>query len=115
MPPIRICPEMIDCMGGFNSLNYQRFLDKCVTAFKFLRNHSKYIMNLCYLMIHSEIEDLPDKDSENILNQMYQKFLPDIKESAEVGVQFKKLIEESITAFFAKMFDKLHDFAQMIK
>jgi len=27
-PPIRICKEMINAMGGFNSDNYQRFVDK---------------------------------------------------------------------------------------
>ena len=66
-------------------------------------------------MIHSEIEDLPAEESSEILEQMYQKFLPDIKDSAEIDKEFQNLIEESITAFFAKVFDKFHEFGQMWK
>lgn len=28
MPPIRICKEMIECMGGFESKNYKKFIEK---------------------------------------------------------------------------------------
>lgn len=66
-------------------------------------------------MIHAEITDLPAEDSEEILNQMYQKFLPDVKDSAEIDRDFQKLIQESITAFFAKVFDKIHTIGQMLK
>lgn len=112
MPPIRICFEMIQCMGGFKSPNYEKFLNKCVTAFKFLRNHAKYILNLFHLMIHAEIEDLKAEQSEEILNQMYQKFLPEIKDLEVVEKEFSKLIKESITAFFARVFDISHNIAQ---
>lgn len=66
-------------------------------------------------MIHAEITDLPAEDSEEILNQMYQKFLPEIKDPVIVDRAFSTLIKESINAFFAKVFDEIHKFAQYIK
>ena len=73
-PPVKICKEMVTCMGD----RYQYFEDKCVEAFKYLRNHSKYIMNLFYLMIHAGIKDLPANQADKILLQIYDKFLPNI-------------------------------------
>jgi phosphatidylinositol 3-kinase len=115
MPPIRIWYEMIECMGGFKSHHYQKFLDKWVNAFRFLRNHSKYILNLFYLMIHAEIADLPAEDSEDILNRMYQKFFPEIKDPVEVDKEFSTLIKNSINSFFAKAFEVIHKYAQILK
>ena len=115
MPPIRICVEMIECMGGFESKGYKKFIEKCVIAFKFLRTYSKYILDLLYLMIHAEIDGLPADDSEEILNQIYQKFLPEIKDAQVVEEEFIKLITESINSFFARVFDIGHNISQMLK
>lgn len=110
-PPIRICPEMIECMGGDKSLNYKRFVDKCVAAFKYLRNHSKYILNLFHLMIHAGIGDLPAEQSEKILTKMYEKFLPHIKDQEAVEKEFSGFIRESVRAFFVKITEEIHKWA----
>jgi len=102
-------------MGGFDSKNYKNFLNKCVIAFRYLRDHSKYILNLFHLMIHAEITDLPAEESDEILNQMSQKFLPEIKDPKMVDEEFSKLIKNSINAVFAKVFDILHNYAMLLK
>lgn len=114
-PPIRICKEMILCMGGFDSDHYKRFVDKCVVAFKFLRNHSKYILNLFHLMIHAGIKDLPADQSEKILLKMYEKFLPHIRDQETVEREFSSFIRESVKAFFVQVMEKFHVWAQYFK
>jgi phosphatidylinositol 3-kinase len=114
-PPIRICKEMINAMDGPNKPNYKRFVDKCVTAFKYLRNHSKYIFNLFHLMIHAGIGDLPANDAENILVKMYEKFLPHIRDQETVEKEFSSFIRESANAFFPKFMEKVHVWAQYWK
>ena len=32
-PPVKLCKEMIDAMGGVQSVHYQRFKSFCFTAF----------------------------------------------------------------------------------
>merc|ERR1712144_72313 len=56
--PMRICKEMVEGMGGNNSLGYQSFRSKCCQAYKILRRHAKLIINLLYLMTDSGIKDL---------------------------------------------------------
>lgn len=66
-------------------------------------------------MIHAEIDGLPSDNPEEILNHVYQKFLPDIEDSSEVEKEFKKLIEQSIYSLFAKLFDLIHNINQITK
>lgn len=115
MPPIRICSQMIDWMGGIKSKDYKKFLEKWVNAFLFLRIHSKYILNLLHLMIHAEIVDLPAQNYEETLNQIYMKFLPELKERAHIEQEFSRLIEQSIDQLFARIFEMFHNIGQNIK
>lgn len=75
-PPIRICKEMVEGMGGYKDDKYQDFQKKCVESFLFLRNKSRFILNLFHLMIHAGIKDLTTEDHEKILTSLYEKFLP---------------------------------------
>jgi len=38
-PPIRICKEMVEAMGGNQHMHYDTFKKKCVEAFLYLRNY----------------------------------------------------------------------------
>jgi phosphatidylinositol 3-kinase len=67
-PPIRICKEMVDAMGGNQHPHYQTFKRKCVEAFLYLRNYQRLILNLFHLMIHAGIKDLPPADHERLLS-----------------------------------------------
>ena len=113
-PPIRICREMVDCMGGFESEGYEEFKKKCGESFLYLRNSKKLILNLFHMMIHSGIKDLPADNYERILGQMNEKFLPN-KNNQEAEKEFLNILKESVMAFFPKVMEKLHEWAQYMK
>jgi phosphatidylinositol 3-kinase len=63
-PPVKVCREMVDAMGGPNSPHYNRFKSLCYTAFIGLRKNANLILNLIALMVDASIQDIrlePDK------------------------------------------------------
>lgn len=63
-PPMKLCKEMVEAMGGSNSPHYSRFLGYCFVAFNSLRKSSSLILNLLSLMLQANIPDIaiePDK------------------------------------------------------
>jgi phosphatidylinositol 3-kinase len=113
-PPIRICKEMVDAMGGNQHAHYETFKKKCVEAFLYLRNYQRLILNLFHLMIHAGIKDLPFEEHERLLTAMHEKFMPD-KTNIEAEKQFISIIEESVNAFFVKLYEKIHVWAGYMK
>lgn len=112
-PPIRICKEMLEAMGGHKSKQQDLFKQKCVEAFLYLRNHKTYILNLLYLMIHAGIQDIKE-DHEKVLMSTYEKFLPN-KTNQEAEKEFVSIINESVGAFFPKVMEKFHVWAGYMK
>ncbi|KAJ9099969.1 hypothetical protein QFC21_003977 [Naganishia friedmannii] len=63
-PPVKVCREMVDAMGGPASPHYNRFKSLCYTAFIGLRKNANLILNLIALMVDANIQDIrlePDK------------------------------------------------------
>jgi phosphatidylinositol 3-kinase len=63
-PPVKVCKEMVDAMGGTGSPHYARFQSLCYTAFIGLRKNANLILNLFALMVDAGIQDIqlePDK------------------------------------------------------
>lgn len=63
-PPMKLCKEMVDAMGGTSSIHYNRFKSLCYTAFIILRKSANLILNLFALMVDANIPDIrlePDK------------------------------------------------------
>lgn len=63
-PPVKVCKEMVDAMGGTTSSHYARFQSLCYTAFIGLRKNANLILNLFALMVDAGIQDIqlePDK------------------------------------------------------
>ena len=63
-PPVKVCKEMVDAMGGTGSSHYSRFQSLCYTAFIGLRKNANLILNLVALMVDAGIQDIqlePDK------------------------------------------------------
>ena len=48
-PDIRLTPEMIDALGGKNSIYYSKFKEYCGKAYNCLRRHS----NLFFILLSS--------------------------------------------------------------
>lgn len=111
-PPMRICKEMVDGMGGSDSPGYTSFKSKCCQAYKLLRRHAKLIINLLYLMVDSGIKDLSG-DPQFALLKVEQKFQPTMDDE-QAEEHFLSLIEESVNALMPVMMERLHRVAVAI-
>lgn len=63
-PPMKLCPEMVECMGGVDSPEARKFRSYCYLAFNILRKSANLILNLFALMVQSSVSDIradPDK------------------------------------------------------
>lgn len=63
-PAIKVCKEMIEALGGTDSIHYSRFKSFCFIGFLCLRKNSGLILNLVGLMVQGGIGDIalePDK------------------------------------------------------
>jgi hypothetical protein len=64
---------MVDAMTLISVEYYNRFLKKCMETFLYLRKKAKYITNLFYLMIDSNIRQI----NQESLQKMIDKFCID--------------------------------------
>ncbi|CAD7928260.1 unnamed protein product [Amoebophrya sp. A120] len=105
-PPMKLCREMVDGMGGKDSTGYQTFLSNACEAFKILRRHQNLVVNLLYLMSDAGIKDI----SQFALSKLQEKFMPE-KRDEEAEKEFILLINESVNALFPQVLEKLHKWA----
>jgi phosphatidylinositol 3-kinase len=104
-PPVKVCKEMVDAMGGQASAHYARFQSLCYTAFVNLRKNANLILNLVALMVDAGIQDIqlePDK----AVWKVQEKFMLDLPEEDAIK-QFEALLSE--TSYLTTMFDRIHD------
>ena len=110
-PPIKICKEMVEAMGGTSSPQYQRFKSFCFVAFTCLRKSANLILNLFALMIGTNIQDIalePDK----VVSKVQERFRLDLND--EDAIKFiSAILDESMSAFFPQMMEQLHKVAQL--
>lgn len=109
-PPMKLCKEMVEAMGGLNSKNYQEFKNYCFVAFGSLRKNALWIINLLNLMSDANIPDIamePDKVGQKIMD----KFRFDLNEE-EALLFFGSMISESVNALFPQVLETIHKWAQ---
>ncbi|KAJ6243549.1 phosphatidylinositol 3-kinase catalytic subunit type 3 [Anaeramoeba flamelloides] len=112
-PPMKLCKEMVEAMGGMKSKNYLYFKTLCGDAYTILRKHSHLLINLLTLMIDANIPDI-DRDPKGTISKMQEKFRLDL--SDEEAVEYiLQVIDESVGALFAVVVEKLHSWAQYCK
>ncbi|WFC94074.1 phosphatidylinositol 3-kinase [Malassezia brasiliensis] len=107
-PPVKICKEMVDGMGGANSVYYARFRKLCNTAYASLRKNANLILNLVSLMVDANIPDIRSEPDKAVL-KIQEKFMLDVSEEKAV-MNFEALFNE--TSYISSMFDRLHNMAQ---
>ena len=110
-PPIKLCKEMVDFMGGKNSKKFEEFKQKCVNAYWVLRENAKVIVNMFYLMIDSGI---PELNNIEMLNKLNDKFAPGFNKQQAQNSLLSNL-EESVDAFFPVLMEAIHKWAQYMK
>ncbi|WVQ98732.1 hypothetical protein IAU59_005863 [Kwoniella sp. CBS 9459] len=110
-PPVKVCKEMVDAMGGTTSTHYARFQSLCYTAFIGLRKNANLILNLVALMVDAGIQDIqlePDK----AVWKVQEKFMLDLSEEDAIK-QFEALLND--TSYLTVVFDRIHDWAQYLR
>ena len=68
-PEIRITPEMIDAMGGCNSVYYKKFKDLCSKAFAVIRRYAELWYTLLLPLCHLSDEYTEDKIYTQIMKR----------------------------------------------
>ncbi|KAL9714216.1 Phosphatidylinositol (PI) 3-kinase [Leucoagaricus gongylophorus] len=105
-PPVKVCKEMVDGMGGAQSPHYARFKNFCFTAFTILRKSANLILNLVALMVDANIPDIKHRD---VHEQIQEKFRLDLTEEDAIK-HFEALLNE--TSYLTVVLDRIHDLAQ---
>lgn len=109
-PPMKLCKEMVEAMGGAESQYYGRFKSYCCEAYNILRKSSNLILNLFHLMAGASIPAIASDPEKGIL-KLQEKFRLDLDD--EEAIQFfQTLINESVSALFPQMVETIHRWAQ---
>ncbi|KAI4988027.1 hypothetical protein ZWY2020_029657 [Hordeum vulgare] len=108
-PPMKLCKEMVEAMGGTESQYYTRFKSYCCEAYNILRNNSSLILNLFTLMERSSIPDI--STDENATLKVQEKFRLDLDDEEAIHF-FQGLINDSVSALFPQMVETIHRWAQ---
>ncbi|KAK4789405.1 hypothetical protein SAY86_020724 [Trapa natans] len=109
-PPMKLCKEMVEAMGGMESQYYTRFKTYCCEAYNILRKSSNLILNLFHLMAGSSIPDIASDPEKGIL-KLQEKFNLDLDDEACIHF-FQGLITDSVNALFPQMVETIHRWAQ---
>jgi len=108
-PEIRITPEMIDAMGGFESKFYQEFQNICKKGFKILRLHADIIYN--QLMLLTKLHPVIDKylTADYIRSQVMKRFMiGETHEDAEL-LFITKVANSSSSSYQHNFVDYVHE------
>jgi len=104
-PPMKICKQMIDAMGGYNSPLYQQFQQHMISSYKQLRKSANLILNLLSLMGRGDRAAI----EENV-TFVTNKFRLDLND-ADAAAYLQTITEQSVNALFTKVVDRIHDWA----
>ncbi|KAI8895707.1 kinase-like domain-containing protein [Globomyces pollinis-pini] len=111
-PPMKICKEMVEAMGGVNSKSYHQFLNFSFIAFNSLRKSANLILNLFSLMVNSNIPDISLEADKAVL-KVLERYRLDLTD--EEAIKYcETLINQSIAAYFPQIMEKLHQVAQFL-
>ncbi len=113
-PLMKLSKEMIEGMGGAQSVHYQAFKQHCFTAYTTLRKSSNLILNLFSLMVDANIPDIrmePDK----AVGKVKERFHLELRTEEEVIRMFESLMEDSVSAMFPALIDWTHGFVQRFR
>lgn len=116
-PPLKLCSEMVDGMGGPESVGYKQFKQYCFTTFVGLRKNARLVLNLFALMRDANVPDIrlePDK----AVGKVRAKFeLGDEegggqKVSEEEAVRrFEEVLERSLSSLVPVLLERVHKVA----
>lgn len=109
-PPMKLCKEMVDAMGGQDSDHYRQFQTYCCEAYNILRKSSNLLLSLFHLMAGASIPDI-QSDPEKALLKLQEKLRLDLKDE-DAAVWMQQLLSESATALIPQIMEATHKWAQ---
>lgn len=115
-PQMKLCPEMVEGMGGSNSPQYADFKSYCFTAYTALRKSSNLILNLFSLMVDANITDirLMGREVGGAVEKVRERFHLEMTDE-EAMRHFEGLIADSVGALFPVVIDRLHNMMQGLR
>lgn len=108
-PVIRVTSEMIDFLGGQNSVFYGQFKEYVIKVFDILRLYGNIILNYYYILGHENIinwEDFRKKITNRFLTGLSCK---------DVEISLIKEIEMSTNSYSAYFMDSCHHYSSRLK
>jgi len=107
-PEIRLTLEMVDAMGGYNSIHFQKFKDYCGRAYNCIRRHA----NIFYVLLLSltNFQDILEDQyitPEYIKNYILVRFIPG-ENYKEADLQFKYKIDTNLNTYSENVIDYFH-------
>jgi phosphatidylinositol 3-kinase len=109
-PPMKLCREMIEAMGGPGSAGYARFKTLACEAYNILRKSAPLFLVLMQLMASAGIPDVSTEPDKTLL-KLEEKFALALDDEAAVA-HFAALIEQSASALFEALKENAHRIAQ---
>lgn len=109
-PMMKLCKEMVEGMGGATSTFYLQFKQYCFTVYTTLRKSANLILNLFSLMVDANIPDIRVEPDKAVL-KVKERFHLEMSEEEAIK-HFEQLINDSVSAIFGVVIDRLHDFVQ---
>ncbi|CAD7699398.1 unnamed protein product [Ostreobium quekettii] len=109
-PPMKLCKEMVEAMGGTGSPPYKEFKTYCCEAYNILRKSANLILSLFHLMAGASIPDVK-ADPEKAMLKVQERLALHLDD--EGAVQWiQQLINESTSALVPQIMEATHRFAQ---
>ncbi|KAH3742753.1 atypical PIKK PI3K protein kinase [Pelomyxa schiedti] len=107
-PPMKLCKEMVNGMGGMGSTHFGQFRQYCVESYNILRKSANLIISLFSLMTNANIHDIA-LDPEKSILRLQEKFRLEMNDE-EASQTMLMLIDVSVKALFPAILDSLHGF-----
>eukprot|EP00201_Polytomella_parva_P010936 CAMPEP_0175050788 /NCGR_PEP_ID=MMETSP0052_2-20121109/7445_1 /TAXON_ID=51329 ORGANISM="Polytomella parva, Strain SAG 63-3" /NCGR_SAMPLE_ID=MMETSP0052_2 /ASSEMBLY_ACC=CAM_ASM_000194 /LENGTH=273 /DNA_ID=CAMNT_0016315013 /DNA_START=106 /DNA_END=927 /DNA_ORIENTATION=- len=109
-PPMKLCREMVEAMGGADSMYYVQFRTFACEAYNILRKNADLILSLFHLMAGASIEAIR-ADPEKAALKLLDNFRLDLDDAQSVD-WMQRLINESATALIPQIVETTHRWAQ---
>lgn len=109
-PPMKVCREMVEAMGGQDSSYYVQFKTYSCEAYNILRKSAELILSLFHLMAGANIEAIRT-DPEKAVLKLQEKFRLDFDDEQAID-WMQQLLTESTTALMPQLVEQTHKWAQ---
>ena len=109
--PMRLTKEMVQCMGGKDSVGFAAFQRYCCQGYNILRYKAPLILSLLNLLKDSGIKDFcVTQNANQVIEQVKEKLRLDLSVEDEASAEeyLKAKLEDSVSAIMPVLMDMVH-------